>query len=116
MMDEYTKKIVEYINNLQFSKKIENPTHIIYFKSKVCGDANKIYMYVDNNETIIDLGYDPMGCSLNLASLEIFCNYLKGKSLSDIKKIDSSMISKILDFPLRKAHCVDLAIDTLKNL
>ena len=114
-MDEYTKKIISYLNNPQFDRILENPTHKAYFKGKVCGDINKIYLQIENN-IIVDISYEHTGCAANIASLEILCSYLKGKHFDEIQKVSKELILNELEVPEHKKHCVDLVFETLEKI
>lgn len=110
-MDEYTKNIVYYMNNTKFTGTLEEYTQRIYYKSKICGDT--VILFVVLKDSIIDdLKYELNGCALNTASFEVFCEYLIGKPIVEIKNLNSDMISEKLGVhPKGKDHCITLALD-----
>lgn len=114
-MDKYTAKIIEYINNPQYQGIIEEFTHKLTLKSPECGDYNDIYVRLVD-ERIEDISYENSGCSLNIAALEIFCSKIKGEELSILNKLGEKQIKEKLDFPSFKTHCIELALETLRQL
>lgn len=114
-MDEYTKKIVYYLKNKKYNGKLEEYDFKFSLKSKVCGDWNDIYIKLDSNGLISSMSYENSGCSLNLVSLEIFCDYLIGKKMDKINRLDLNIIEKELNFPVEKSHCISLILDCLKQ-
>ncbi|MCA9495996.1 MAG: iron-sulfur cluster assembly scaffold protein [Nanoarchaeota archaeon] len=115
-MDEYTKKIVSYLKNPKYKGKLDKYDFKFSMKSKVCGDWNDIYFKLDSKIHLIEaISYENSGCSLNLVSLEIFCDYLIGKKIEEISNLNITMIREKLDFPMEKSHCIDLVLDCLKQ-
>lgn len=116
-MDEYTKKVMYFLENQKFNRKLKDYTKLVTFKSLHCGDFVDIYIKIDENSLeILDLGYFAQSCALNLASLEIFCDYLIGKNFDEISNLSEEMLKKELDFPEHKQHCVSLTLDCFKKL
>jgi NifU-like protein involved in Fe-S cluster formation len=109
-MDEYTKNIVYYMNNTNFSGTLSEYTQRIYYKSKICGDT--VIMFVVIKDTIlVDIKYELNGCALNTASFEIFCEYLINQSVSKLQDLNTKMVIDVLGQPPEgKTHCIDLAL------
>jgi nitrogen fixation NifU-like protein len=115
-MDEYTKKIIEYINNTQFEKKIEEPSLEIFLKDSTCGDSVKIAVRIEQ-DVIVDIGYSLYGCSLQIASFEILCSFLLGKNSKDISCDNfKNIILEELRPPSDKEHCIDFSINAVTKL
>lgn len=114
-MDDYTAKLIKYINNPKFKGKLENSTHVLNLKSSFCGDWNDIHLEIKDG-IIEKISYENSGCSLNIASLEIICSFLLNKSIDYINNLEESIVSNELNFPKHKSHCVKLSFDTLKKV
>lgn len=112
----YSEKLSYYLNNKKFNFKLEEYTHKLESKSKICGDSNIIYLNINSENVIENISYEYSSCSLNIMSLEILCEFLLNKNVLKIKEIDVNFFEKQFDFPLRKTHCIDLIINTLKQI
>lgn len=53
----------------------------------LCGDHITVYLDVDPNGTVKDLGFQGNGCAISKASASMMTAYLKGKSLDEVKVI-----------------------------
>lgn len=113
-MDEYTKKIIYYINNPRFQGVLDTYTHKCSHKSSDCGDWNDIYFNIVDG-TVEGVSYENSGCALNIASLELFCEFCLGKKEEVLDSFCSDQISEELDFPPDKSHCIKLIFNTIKK-
>lgn len=114
-MDNYTSKIINYLNNPQFQKKLERQTHTLELKSSVCGDPLRINLNLEN-DIVHDISYSFNGCGLNVAVTEIVCKYLLGKSILKIESLSIEKLKEELEFPNQKIHCVELVLETFSEL
>ena len=44
----------------------------------LCGDALRVYLHVDEDDTIADIGFDGSGCAISKASASLMTDALKG--------------------------------------
>ena len=98
MADIYQELIMEHARNprnvgvIRGAKKIEA-------KNPFCGDEAEIYLKISNTPhgwRIDDIKYQIQGCILSRASLSIFSEYIKGKSVSAVSKIKNEDIFKMV--------------------
>ncbi len=113
MADEYTKKIIHYLNNQKFNKPIDNYDEKFYAKSEICGDWNEIFIKFDG-DVIGAISYINQGCSLNIAVLEIVCEYLLGKKKEILNNLNSEEILNGFNYPQSKTHCIRLVLDAFE--
>lgn len=114
-MDKYSLKIINFLNNPKFQKILENQTHSLELKSPICGDPLRINLFLENN-IIKDISYTFNGCGLNVAIIEIMCEYSIGKNIKNISLKTIEELKIELDFPSQKNHCVQLVIHTFTEL
>lgn len=114
-MDEYTKRIIHYMNNQKYNYLLDTYSHKVEYKSLFCGDFCTLYFEIDDG-IIEDVSYQHSGCSLNIFALEIFCEILKGEPVQKIGEISPKTLREKIEFPIIKSHCVELAIDCFNEL
>lgn len=113
-MDYFTKQQIEGMKHLQHVGVIENPDIICDYKSTFCGDRAKVYIKTQN-EIIVDMKYEHLGCSLNCLVFETIIKNSIGKSLSYLQSITTEDITNTLIVPNSRNHCLQLALDTLSK-
>lgn len=82
----------------------------------LCGDELTLFLKVESGK-IIDAKFSGRGCVMSQASADILLDEIKGKSLSEIKKMNKDQLLDLLGIrvgPL-KIRCALLSFETLKN-
>jgi len=78
-----------------------------------CGDTMGIYVKM-NNGTIADAKYQVMGCAGAVSAAMAAVDLIKGRSLDFARKLNDGDIFKVLEeIPVKKHHCIQLAVKTL---
>ena len=102
----------------------------------LCGDELQIYLYVDDDEIIQDIGFEGSGCAISKASASLMTDALKGKPAEAAKDlferfhqvvtgdadttVDDADIGKpvvfagVREFPMR-VKCATLAWHTMRS-
>ncbi len=79
----------------------------------LCGDHITVYLDLDANGTVNDLGFQGNGCAISKASASMMTAYLKGKSLAEVKTIFSEfhdMVRGEFDPASRENHLGKLTL------
>jgi nitrogen fixation NifU-like protein len=97
------------IHDANYRKKVYNPT---------CGDWIELFLKVKDGK-IVDVKFNGSGCAISQASSSLFTEYLKGKKLSELKKITKNDILKLLKIDLSKnpsrMKCALLPLDAISS-
>ena len=75
----------------------------------------KLYLKLDDEDTIVDVKFKTYGCGSAIASSSMFIDMLKGKTLEDAKLIKNKEIAEVLDLPPIKIHCSVLAEGAIRK-
>jgi len=79
-----------------------------------CGDVMKVYLKVEGGK-IKDIRFETYGCVAAIASTEMMCELVKGKTLDEAYKMSNQDIVKGLkDVPPVKVHCSILGVNSLR--
>ncbi|BBE30514.1 iron-sulfur cluster assembly scaffold protein IscU [Tepiditoga spiralis] len=89
--DLYTDIILDYAKNKKFKKEIKNAWHE-HGKNLSCGDELELYVKLEDG-VIKDASYTGHGCIVSQASASIMCESIKGKKLSEAKKIVQNVLN-----------------------
>ncbi|MDD5649542.1 MAG: iron-sulfur cluster assembly scaffold protein [Candidatus Nanoarchaeia archaeon] len=108
----YSKKTIEYFKHPKYSKEIKNADATAELGNLKCGDVFKIFLKIEKGK-IKDISYLTYGCMAAIAACEAFCKLVKGKTISQAKKITFEDIKKELEgMPEFKVHCAVMIIET----
>ena len=111
----YTKKVLEHFKKPKHVGKIKNPSGVGEVGNIRCGDQMKLFIKVEDN-IIKDIKFKTFGCAAAIASSDILCDIVIGKTIEQAKKLTKDDVVKELgDLPPVKLHCSLLAIDALKK-
>ena len=87
-----------------------------------CGDLMTIYLKIEKSKDkdimknkIKDIKFETLGCAAAIATSDMICDLVKGKTLEQALKIGFNDVAKNLgELPPVKMHCAVLATDGLK--
>ncbi len=114
----YSKKVIKHFTNPKNFGEIKNPDGIGRVGNPACGDVLTLYIKVDKSagkEIIKNIKFHTLGCAAAIATSDIICDLVKGKTLERALKIKHKDIVAGLDYlPPIKIHCSLLAEQGLK--
>ncbi len=116
-MSIYSEIILDHYQNPRNFGKLNRPTNKSKVSNPLCGDEIEMSVVVKNN-MIKEVKFKGQGCAISLASSSMLTEYLKGKYVVQLKKIDKDFIIKMLGIELgvNRIKCALLPLEALKNL
>jgi len=81
-----------------------------------CGDKIDINVKIVDN-TIVDICFDGFGCALSTASASMLTEYVKGKSIDEVNKLNKEFVVNLLGIevtPIR-LKCALLPLETIQD-
>ncbi len=115
MKPYYSKEVIKRFTNPKNFGEIKNADAVGRVGNPRCGDIMKLYLKIDDEERIQDIKFHTLGCAAAIATSDMACDLVKGKTLKEAQKIDYKKIIKELgDLPPIKIHCSILAREGLK--
>lgn len=96
--------------------KLEDPTHAAEEVNSICGDEIKIHLKIENSK-IENCTYEARGCMVTIAAASVLSEFIKGKTLPEIKKLTKQDIDKLLDVKISaaRASCATLVLQTINK-
>ncbi len=115
MNNYYTKETMERFLNPKHLGEMKDANGIGEVGNPRCGDQMKVYIKVDKGE-IKKASFQTLGCVAAIATSDVICEMVIGKSIEEALKItEKEMIEKLENLPAVKVHCSSLAINGLKK-
>lgn len=116
MSDMYREQILDlYENPLNYGEL--NPHDFSYEEDNpLCGDVVRIDVRLDENGCVADIAWQGDGCAISQASASLLTEEVKGKSLAEIKAMESQELLDLLGIKLSMARvkCALLSLKVLK--
>lgn len=111
----YSKKAIKHFKNPKFAGRLANADAEGQEGNMKCGDVMKFYIKVKDN-IIKDIRFQTYGCIGAIASSDILCELVNGKTLDNALKVTYADVVKQMGYiPPVKLHCAVLGINTLKK-
>lgn len=115
MKEIYSEIILEHWKDPRNKGKIQDADMVIKDSNPLCGDEITFYFKFDN-EIIKDVKFEGSGCAISQAAASMLSEFVKGKNIYDIVKLEKSQIEKMLHISLgpNRVKCALLPLKALK--
>ena len=82
----YQEIILEHSKSPRNFRRMDNATHKLEGRNPLCGDQFTVYLKIENG-IIADISFEGSGCAISKASASVMTSVLKGKSITEAKKL-----------------------------
>jgi nitrogen fixation NifU-like protein len=82
-----------------------------------CGDIIRVYLSVDSEGVVNDIGFSGEGCMLSQAGASIVLEKMKGRTIDELEGIPVDIVRETLGKKLvaTRPNCARLGFNTMKN-
>ena len=113
----YSEKVLDHYENPRNVGKMDITDPSVgtgMVGAPACGDVMKLQIKV-NGGVIEDAKFKTYGCGSAIASSSLLTEWVKGRTLDEVKEIKNTEIVEELNLPPVKIHCSVLAEDAIKS-
>jgi nitrogen fixation protein NifU and related proteins len=132
----YQEVILDHSRHPRHYGVLEGASHKAEGYNPLCGDKVTVYLQLDDDGRVADIGFEGKGCAISQASASMMTDMLKGRDRADAEKLmqgflhlvkgeEASELSEddrehlevmggLSQFPMR-VKCATLAWHTYKN-
>ena len=111
----YSEKVMDHFLHPRNVGIIEDANAVGEVGNAKCGDIMKMYMKIEN-DTIQDVKFETFGCGSAIASSSMATELIKGKPVSEVRKLTNQAVAEALDgLPDYKMHCSVLAEEAIHS-
>ena len=111
----YSEKVMDHFRNPRNVGVIEDADGVGTVGNAKCGDIMKMYLKIEH-DTIVDVKFETFGCGSAIASSSMATELIKGRKLSEVKKLTNKAVAEALDgLPDYKMHCSVLAEEAIQS-
>jgi len=83
LQDLYRELILDHARKPRNFKRIEDATHTAEGINPLCGDKLRLYINVDSNNEIADIGFEGSGCAISMASASLLTEAVSKLPIND---------------------------------
>ena len=110
----YSEKVMDHFNNPRNVGEIENASGVGTVGNAKCGDIMRMYLDIDDNETITEAKFKTFGCGAAVATSSMATELVKGKTVKEALEVTNKAVMEALDgLPPVKVHCSLLAEEAI---
>ena len=111
----YSEKVMEHFRNPRNVGVIEDANVIGEVGNAKCGDIMKMYLKIED-DIVKDVKFETFGCGSAIASSSMATELIKGKPVSEVRKLTNKAVAEALDgLPDYKMHCSVLAEEAIQS-
>lgn len=115
-MNIYQENILDHYKNPRNFGKLKNPDIVSKDANTLCGDEIEFQVKLKDGK-IGDIKFNGPGCAISRASGSMLSEFVKGKTLEEVKKMTEDELVEMMGIdltPVRK-KCAFLALRVLKK-
>ncbi|PSW22266.1 iron-sulfur cluster assembly scaffold protein [Photobacterium sanctipauli] len=102
----YNDIIIDNFTHPQFSGELASPDFTFMVGNAVCGDRIEIALATENG-LITEAKFQAWGCATSVATANIFCSNINGKSFQNVQQIAATDIAPMLgELEPAQQHCI----------
>lgn len=111
----YSSETLRRFKNPEHVGSMENPDAVGEIGNFKCGDVMKVYLKIKDNR-IEDIKFETYGCVAAIASTDMMCALVKGKTLDEAYEMSNQdIVNGLGKVPDVKVHCSILGTRSLRN-
>ncbi|MFQ5764815.1 MAG: Fe-S cluster assembly sulfur transfer protein SufU [Rhodospirillales bacterium] len=87
LRDLYQEVILDHGRSPRNFRRPEDATCLAHGNNPICGDMLVVYITLDGDDRITDAAFQGQGCAISMASASMMTEILKGKTLTEAKRL-----------------------------
>lgn len=115
-LDIYAEELIYNYEHPVNKRVMENATISMKEENVSCGDVITVYLMMENG-IVKDASFSGTGCVISMGTANILMNYLKGKKLEELERMNRQELLKLISIdpgPARM-HCATLSLGAAKR-
>lgn len=112
----YSRTVMERFQNPKNAGGMHGANAIGEVTKEGCTDITRLYLKIDDNGYIENARFKTFGCCASIASADLTCDLVKGKTIDEALRISNQEILKVLgDMPENKINCSIVAEESIHS-
>ncbi len=111
----YSKTVIDRFQNPRNAGGLHGANGIGQVGNAACGDIMKMYLKISDDGVIENAKFKTFGCCAAIASTDMACDLIKGKTIDEALKItNKDVLDQLGELPPHKIHCSILAEESIR--
>lgn len=111
----YNETVLRVFKESKNAGTIKNASGVGKVGNIQCGDIMKIFIKVGAGDVIEDAKFKTFGCVSAIASTDVACDMIMGKTIEEALKVtNKDVINALGGLPAQKIHCSVLAQEAIE--
>ncbi len=112
----YNRFIMERFQNPKNAGGMHGANAIGEVKNEGCTDITRLYLKINDNNTIENARFKTFGCIASIVSADVTCDLVKGKTIEEALSITNQDILKVMgEIPENKIKCSIMAEESINS-
>jgi nitrogen fixation NifU-like protein len=116
LQDLYRELILDHARKPRNFKSLDNATHTAEGINPLCGDKLRLYLCVDSENQITDIGFEGSGCAISMASASLLTETVSDLSVMEADSYFSAVTSRLTQVANDTAAATNIDLSKLKAL
>lgn len=95
LRDLYRELILDHARNPRHFHALDDATHMAEGINPLCGDKLRLYLHVDDNDTVADAAFEGSGCAISVASASLLTDLVRGLSVEQARACFGAVIERL---------------------
>jgi nitrogen fixation protein NifU and related proteins len=110
----YKEQVIDHYKHPRYKARLKSPTVTAALYNAACGDSVIIDLSIEDN-TIINIGFEGVGCVISLAAASMLCQELFGKSIMQASQFLPEQMGMLIGMTLGpvRLKCALLPLEAL---
>jgi nitrogen fixation protein NifU and related proteins len=117
MDDLYQQELLDHYKNPHNFGELANPTCQTTETNSSCGDSLTLKLRIEK-DVVTDAKFTGQGCAVSMAATSLLTDYVLGKHVDEIKKIDFEFMQELIGSTISpgRVKCLTLGARALMKL
>jgi nitrogen fixation NifU-like protein len=116
IQDLYRQLILDHARAPRNFGRLENATHTAEGINPLCGDKLHLYLSVNANDQITDVGFEGSGCAISVASASLLTEVVTDLSVTDAEDCFAAVTGRLTQQSTDKAAPGNIDLTKLQAL
>lgn len=115
-MTIYQEIILDHYHNPHNYGELDEPQVDISVSNSSCGDKIRLTLKIEK-DIVTDIAFSATGCAISMASASLLTDYVKHKSVDEVKKIQKEKLLELIGIELSpsRLRCALLPLEAVSK-